>query len=497
MKEKAYSLGFLVVIALVSIFSFIRFNYLPQFVDGYWHLSMAEGYLKSGGWIPFTWWDFAPSGRVSLYPPLYHILLAHLKMLGLPGIFCLRIFETSIIPVFFLILWWVFKNLVNRKFSFFLIFSLSSFFTFFSSLSANVPATLGLCWGVLSWFFFLNRERASLLKSAFFLGLIFYTHTAVGVGFLFSYLFVLLEKKYRHPVLKIILSGIIFALPFLLHQFLNRHYLSLKLMYEWRFIQFSLPLILGGAASVLFFIYKKNTSSCRSLFLLSCGFLSGLFISFFYYPYRFFSAQGSFAFALLFSLFVITQKCFSKKIIEISLLTLLFIHPLIYLKEGILRFSFFSSTYFHYLTGKMYDLLEFRPLYYPKFYEPIKEVILKYTKSNDIVTSNSPIIAEIFSALTQRPCGNSLLGEVSTLHKPHYQEAKIVIWIKPLGEKERSKFKNYRTIYENDIAYIFLNSNYKNSLKPLKAKFTFLKIDLIFLFLIILVFLKRRNRFFL
>ena len=146
-NAKRFDLISLGLICLIAVFSFVRFTELPQWVDGYYHLSVAKGFIKSGGWSGWAWWDSAPIGRPHLYPPLYHLTLAALIKMGLSGLNSLRVTEVLILPSVFFFFWYISRCLVNRRFAFFALLVLSSFFPFYSFASAHVPASLAIILG--------------------------------------------------------------------------------------------------------------------------------------------------------------------------------------------------------------------------------------------------------------------------------------------------------------------------------------------------------------
>ena len=143
-KLDRYDLASMGIIVLIILFFAIRFQYLPQFVDDYYHLSAANGFIRSGGWVGWSWWDFAPHGRPQIYPPVYHFLLAFLQKGGLSGLTSIRIAEVFIPCVFFFTLWYVIRFLTTSLSAFFTLLISSSFFSFYSAASANIPATLAL-----------------------------------------------------------------------------------------------------------------------------------------------------------------------------------------------------------------------------------------------------------------------------------------------------------------------------------------------------------------
>lgn len=480
------SLGLIIFIFIVSV---ARFNCYPHFVDGYYHLSVANGFIQSGGWVGWDWWGFAPFGRPHLYPPLYHFILVFLQKIGISGLNSLRLTEVLITPLFFFSVWYVMREFINERFSFINFITLSSFFPFYSSVSGNIPASISIIFGLLSWFFI---KKKKFISSTLLLMLSFYTHSGVPWIFIISFLFLaLFNGEYRKPCLKIIFISTFLAFPILYHQIRYLSYLALEVLGEAKFINFSIFIIVFGLFSLLLHFRRKDFP-----FLLFWGYLIGSIVVFVKYPYRFFVAQGIIGLVFFSSLFferifsVLGQKK-AKFFIAIIFLFLFFSHATFNLAEGRPKFNLANSTYYNFLSGKIYGFYKYKPLFISKFYDPILEVIKSNTHSSDIIFSNVNIVSQIFSALAQRPASNSLFGEVKLENKlPYHRYAKIIIWVKlPMKDEILNEEDlHWQKIYENDIAYVFLNLDYKPSLKIVKSKIKFNFIFFIFLFVTILLF---------
>ena len=473
-KLTRFDLASLGLITLIGIFSAIRFQYLPQFIDGYYHLSVANGFIASGGWVGWDWWSWAPFGRPHLYPPFYHLLLSFMQFIGISGLNSLRIVEVLITPLFFFTLWYTCSKIFNSRVSFFAILALSSFFSFYSAVSANVPASFAMIFGFLSWLFL---DKKKFLRAAICLTLTFYTHAAVCWMFFISILFVaIFDKDLRKQTLFVLLFSFVLALPFLFHQIRYLDYLDIKVLGEVKFIHFSIFLVLLGLASCIYFIVKRER-----WFLFVLGYFFAAVLLFAKYPYRFFSAQGMVAAGLAAALLlerifsVISRKKANLLIVLVSFY-LFFSHATLDLDQGKLKFNGFNSTFYNFFTARMYSLFEFKPLLVPKYYFPISQVIKDNTSESDIIYSNSSIAAQIFSALTKRPSSDSMLWEVKPKKEfKNYEYAKLIIWMKSfittnITGKEDLR---WRKIYEDDIAYVFLNEKYKPSLKMRTAAVSF------------------------
>lgn len=482
-----YDLISIGIILLIVILSGVRFQYLPQFVDAYYHLSSANGFIKSGGWVSWSWWDCAPGGRPQVYPPLYHFLLVFLQKVGFSGLTAVRLTEVFTPCVFFFTLWYVVRYLATPLTAFLSLLFTHSFFSFFASTSAHVPATLALIFGFWSWYFFKKQRQTS---AALFMILSFYTHPGLPWIFCVSFLFAASIPKYRARSLRVLLLGISGFIPFLLHQARFVNYLVFNYLKEIYFIHFSIFIICVGIIAV-WWIKKESLYS-----LLFLGYLVGSLIVFFKYPYRFFSAQGVLGLIFFSSLFFeryfnVLDTFFKKTLFFLLCFYCFFMHTTLELNEGNLTLDAFNSTYSNYLLGKTQEMLEFKSLFYPQYYLPLIEVTKNNSTSCEVVTSNMPVMSQIVSALSQRPIARSLLTEVTTKSTPlsDYCAAKIIVWVKP-KDTILSLLKGkllWEKVYENDVVLVFVNRQIKTCVTPSQAQIPFIYIGFlvtIFLFLL-------------
>lgn len=488
-KYSRFDLFSLGLLAFILIFSLARFKFLPQFIDGYYHLSAANGFITSGGWTGWSWWDFAPLGRPQLYPPLYHLLLAFLIKAGIGGFTALKITEALITPVFFTVLWFVGRRLINDRFSFFLLLILSSFFPFYSSVSANVPASMAIIFGFLGWSS-LKRER--MLSAIVFLTLCFYTHIGLSWIFFIAYIFfAITDKTYRKKVFKVMFFSFLLYLPFLIHQLRYADHIVINISAEAYYSHFSIFILLLGIVSLFFHLNKRDFPV--PLFV---GYLIGSIIVFFKYPYRLFSAQGIIGLGLLSALLL--ERIFSKMeakrgaAVVIFVFALLFLaQPTVSLDAGRPKVNALDSTYYNIVRARTDKLLEFQSLYVPHLYEPIVDVIKANTALEDIISSNVDVCAQMFSALSRRAALNSMLWEVKPLPGGlDYSKAKLFVLLKsddsirinsnvPMGLEK---------LYENDLAYVFLNkSPFSEPARVIAARVGFVAIAIIVFSLVFLL----------
>ncbi len=488
-KSNIYDILSVSLLVLITVFSLMRFNYLPQFIDAYYHLSCAHGFIKSGGWTSIDWWDFSPAGRPHLYPPFYHFILVCLISLGIDGLTVLRITEIAILPLFFFTLWYIFRKDISPFFSFFLLVISSSFFSFYSSVTSNIPASLAIIFGILSWHFL---KRKKIISSMLFLSLSFYTHAGIPWIFVISLLVVcLLNNIERKNPLLVAFGAVSLASPFIIHELKYISYVNLTILREVKFVHYSIIILLLGIIALVYF--RKRRDFFNLVFL---GYTVGGLIVFFKYPYRFFSAQGILGLCMLIAYFwdsVINKFSFNKRLLIVisMVVSFFFFHPTLDLNNGKVRYSLFNSTYYNFASGKFIDMFEFNTLFSPQFYNPLIEAVKRYTQPNDIVSSNIPAFSQIIAAFSNRPTSSSIMVEVKSFRKVStYRFAKAIVWVKPDFSKLRYWIKKLNLVvaYENNIGVVLLNPACDRKQYPLKANVSFKMISLyavFFLFIFI------------
>ncbi len=159
--------------------------------------------------------------------------------------------------------------------------------------------------------------------------------------------------------------------------------------------------------------------------------------------------------------------------------------------EGKIKFDIFNSTFYKLVTTRVYDDITFESVFSEKFYTPIIKIIRQNTSANDIIYSNVIIADQIFASLSDRPSSVSMLREVQPKNNVIYQDyAKLIILLKPISGKDMLllKGKKLNLIFENDIAYIFLNKDIAPKELVKAASFKFIYIYLIVLSILLLLF---------
>ncbi len=187
-----------IIISLLVLQS-IRWLILPQFIDIYYHLLTAWGFIQAGGYTGWDFWQFAPAGRPHIYPPLFHLALAGFIKAGISPVILAKLCE-SLIPVAFLVTLWKFiKNNYGDELAFFVALVFLSSFSFYMSLINHIPATISLILGILSLG---QLFKQKLLRASILLALCFYTH--IGISWFFAVTFVswgILSKEFGNKAI--------------------------------------------------------------------------------------------------------------------------------------------------------------------------------------------------------------------------------------------------------------------------------------------------------
>jgi len=121
---------------LLMCYAFLQIAHWPLFpyhMDVHYHLHSAWGFMRAGGYSGWDFWEYAPFGRINIYPPLFHIILAFFLEVGANAVFLAKFFQTLIPVLFLFTLWHVIKKNYSRRLGLFVLIALSSSFSFYLS----------------------------------------------------------------------------------------------------------------------------------------------------------------------------------------------------------------------------------------------------------------------------------------------------------------------------------------------------------------------------
>lgn len=463
-KNNSWDFYSKLIIIVFSFLQILRWRIFPQFIDSYYHLLTAWGFIQAGGYSGWDFWQYAPVGRIHIYPPLFHIILAFLIKSGIPKIILAKFFETAV-PIIFLITlrYFIIKN-YNVRLAFFVLLTAISSFSFYLSLINNLPAAIAIVIAFLSIDQLLHRK---FLRSVILLTLCFYTH--IGISWLLILaivLYGLFDREYRRLAFSIAILAIILSFPIILKQVSALKVISLEGITEKYFSEFKiLDYLFALFALSLIFRMPKKYLLFLSLFLAS-------FILAVHYPYRFFSAQGFLPIIILSAICLdyLYEKVRNRRGYLICFLAIyfaIFSPTLLMEKESKendkinYKAYFADSAFVNMVFPNRNRRISATSLWFPNEYLEAAEIIRRNSKSYDIIYSEFNIVSVCLASISDCLSANGLLLEVDA-QKPFdpFEASNIIIAIKgddSLKIQEYILKHNLLQIGENKLFVIYKN----------------------------------------
>jgi len=480
-KDISWNFYSLVIISCFLALQILRWRIFPQFLDMYYHLSAAWGFVKAGGYTGWDFWQYAPVGRVNIYPPVLHIILAFFLKLGVNNLILAKFFET-VFPVLFLLALWRFtaKN-YGKRLAFFCLVCAGSSFSFYLSLINNIPATLALIFG---FFCYDQLLKGKALRAGLLLALCFYTHIGVSWFLTLSILiFGILERSYRKEIKFLIVFALILSAPMLIKQVTGMGYISLLDIKEKFFCEFKIVDYIIALFSLIFII--KNRREYR-LFL-------GLFLAsliFLVYPYRFFSAQGYLPIIFIVAAFLdfLFEKLKDKNLFLRSLpftaaAFILAISPTLLMEDPYFKGKISYKIYFH--DSALMDMLlpgsnariASTTLWFPTQYLPAIRLINENSTGQDIIYSDLNNIGVCLSSISGRATANALFREMRTkMPFNPFRDSKIIA-LSLVNDLKIINSIAYRygliKLAQNDIFILYKNPRSQAQVNVKKASIPF------------------------
>lgn len=408
------------ILIIYSFLQIIHWPLFPLYMDIYYHLHTAWGFLQSGGYSNWDFWQYAPYGRPHIYPPVFHLVLAFLMKVGLNQVLLAKLFEV-ILPVLFLITAWSFiRSNYGKRLAFFTLIMLSSSFSFYLSLINHLPSTLALIFGILSLSHLLNKR---LKFSLVMLVLCFYTHTGISWFFVVSIIvYALTCSDCRKEAGFVLLWAMVLSVPLIFKQLMDLRYIKVvdlneKYLSEIKVIDY----VFACAGAIVSWRLKGK-------FRLFVGLLLASFV-FFMKPYRFFSAEGFLPVIFLSAVFlneIYTRleggKIQVKYLFLLIIIFFLVVSPTILMKNNGAssriepKIYNFDSAVVGLITPERNKRAASSTLWFPNEYIPAADLIRRNSEPDDIIYSSFGNVSVCFASLSGRATSNGLLPDVSPLN---------------------------------------------------------------------------------
>lgn len=491
---------------LLGIFLFIqvlRWSVSPQFIDIYYHLLTAWGFIQSGGYTGWDFWQYAPVGRMHIYPPLFHLILALFIKLGVQKILLIKILEVVLPVVFLCLLYSVIATFYSIRLSFLVLLFIGSSFSFYLSLSNYLPATLAMVFGLLC----LERLfRQDTLRGSIFLALCFYTH--IGLSYFFALSFILYGifcKEDRRGFVVSVICAVILSAPVIFKQVAALKFISISgVSNENKFCEFKVVDSLLGIVGLV------AVSRMRKRYLLFIGFFLASLI-FLAYPYRFFSGQGYLSIVLLSALAVdflyerLTARMpgSGRYLLIALILYCVFLSPTVVMSQraGNNRQTYsvftFDSVVVNTFSMQHHERISTLLSVFPqKELLSAADIIKAHSKENDIIFSEIYSIGVELASLSGRATANRLFPEIKSAGEfDPIAASKIIILLQdydPLYFNSLLRKYNLRKIGENRLFVLYENPLCKVSSQLEKASVPYWCIIAIGIGLLILLVIPRK-----
>lgn len=204
------------LIAVVFLLLLINIGHLkPSMSDTWYHVGVAKQFLAEGGMVGWDWWNYAPTGRPHLYPPLLHLILTFLGGLTGSAITASQLCAVSFLPLGLLTTWYAARRILGPGPALVAILLMMTDMMHFIIMEAHIAGCLiNILLPLLIVAFLARRVWWSILLMT----LMFYSHLGfpicVALGLL---IFGARYRAYLRPALKVVGISALFFTPWLSH----------------------------------------------------------------------------------------------------------------------------------------------------------------------------------------------------------------------------------------------------------------------------------------
>lgn len=276
------SIGLIVVLVGLALFYWNKF---PVHMDSFYHMGVTAGYAKAGGVALHSFWEYAPTGRAQLYPPLLHIVMFVFHKTGLSMLSVARLVSFSAFPLLLLSGWYGMRALFSRKAALYTTVVLSSCYLLFWHSAVESAAALVL---ILTPLIFVAVDRDRKIAAAILLALALYSHLTLGHLVAFGLLIYAIHRREMFKeILLVLLGAYALWLPWGIHILVN-----------YRSLSFSSP---GGGSTggitvhvLVWLVALAGFVYCyfkKGRYYLLPAFMLGMIPIVFFYPDRFWNAH--------------------------------------------------------------------------------------------------------------------------------------------------------------------------------------------------------------
>ena len=455
--------SWVIIISYLSLQA-MRWRLLPQFMDIYYHIHTAWGFIQAGGYSSWDFWQYAPAGRAHIYPPLFHLALVLFIKAGVEKIILAKILEVVFPVLFIAVLWYFMNRNYSKRLAFFVMVTICSSFSFYSFLLNHLPATLALILGMFAFDGILHGKAA---RPMLLMALCFYAHIGVSWFMILSlFLFGLLDGRRRRLCLFVFVAALLLALPVIFKQCFALRLISISAIPERYFCEFkTIDYLLAFTGLALLSRAAGNYRLFISFFFSSFIFL--------YYPYRFFSAEGFLPVIMLSAvaldyLWGKLHKQILKYLLILICGIIIIFSPTVAINKDAkmrgrpaLKAYFFDSALANMVFPGRNERFGSATLWFPGEYLPLAEIVRLNSRKDDIIYSPLHNIGVCLAAISGRATANALFPEIGPKSKNDpFAVSKIIVFPKDINPADATNIidkYSLVSIGESKLFAVYLN----------------------------------------
>jgi len=410
-----------------------RWPTFPLLLDPWYHLLIARQLIEAGGPITFEWWQYAPVGRVHLYPPALHLSLAGLLGLGCSPIAAIRLLSVVIPCALVVSIYATMRTLFGPAVGLgSLLMALASFTWTLQVSGAMASGLASLCLLALLASLWARRWRAA----SCWLGLLCYTHLGLPWVAVAGIAWALLLRALGpiRPVVITAGAGLALGLPWLTHVMRHAHLLQVTGRYENATLEFAS----GLWVAALYGAWRcwRGGPAARLLVSLWLGF------SLMAHPYtfRWLSGEGILAVILLAGYGVADaaarlarsrRPAAAPWIVMLALSGVVWLAPTILVTGQRVQVAWWDSTPFHLFGSPMTQRKSLDVQLYTPHTLQLAQTVAALSEPDEIVWSNMAYAGGLIASLSRRAMSSAMLYEVPPAQPlDQVGAAQWIVWFK-------------------------------------------------------------------
>ncbi len=210
-RRDAYEVLAAVFIALCIVLVLVNISMYPVYLDIPYHMAVTRGFQEAGGVTTWDFWDYAPSGRPHIYPPLLHVGMSMLQDIGLPAQAAATLVCVVMFPLILLSTWWAMRRLFGSRAAFYALVLIGVPYAFFYQTGITIAASLVLA---LTPLVFLALEEDRKIASMVLLAMCLYTHLVLGhLVALALFIYLLHRRDCWKKIITVLVGAYVLYLP--------------------------------------------------------------------------------------------------------------------------------------------------------------------------------------------------------------------------------------------------------------------------------------------